>query len=390
MVGNLLRSKDISEDKIVDILSLLNFCLSQDFFSFNNKLYKQPDGLAMGSCLSPFLADLFMDHLENNFILTNNNSEIIHWFRYVDDCLCILNCDAHGAENLFKKLNNIHPKISFTLEVESNQKINFLDLTITKTFGKLEFSIYRKPTQTDHLIPYHSNHPQQHKMASFHCYINRLLNIPLSTENYKKEINILKQLAYNSGYDPNLIHTLIKKTKIKKLKKQIYPKPEINTQKYISIPFVHHNLNNNLTKIFKKILDNVTISYKNKNSLSSHLVNSKDKLDKLSKSGIYKLSCQNCNSTYIGRTCRPLKTRINEHLNRASSAFGTHLKDFNHNFSPHSNSKILHNVTSKNYNRLDFLEDIEIGNELKTNNLCLNTQVNLNRSFIPIHRRLLN
>ena len=163
----------------------------------------------MGSCLSPFLADLFMDHLENNFILTNNNSEIIHWFRYVDDCLCILNCDAHGAENLLNKLNNIHPKISFTLEVESNQKINFLDLTITKTFEKLEFSIYRKPTQTDHLIPYHSNHPQQHKMASFHCYINRLLNIPLSTEYYKKLINILKQLAYNNGYDPNLIHTLI-------------------------------------------------------------------------------------------------------------------------------------------------------------------------------------
>ena len=274
MVGNLLRSKDISEDNIVDILSLLNVCVSQDFFSFNNKLYKQRDGLAMGSCLSPFLADLFMDHLENNFILTNNNSEIIHWFRYVDDCLCILNCDAHGAENLLNKLNNIHPKISFTLEVESNQKINFLDLTITKTFEKLEFSIYRKPTQTDHLIPYHSNHPQQHKMASFHCYINRLLNIPLSTENYKKEINILKQLAYNSGYDPNLIHTLIKKTKIKKLKKQIYPKPEINTQKYISIPFVHHSLNKNLTKTFKFFLDNVTISYKN--SLSSHLVNSKD------------------------------------------------------------------------------------------------------------------
>ena len=120
MVGNLLRSKDISEDNIVDILSLLNVCVSQDFFSFNNKLYKQRDGLTMGSCLSPFLADLFMDYLENNFILTNNNSEIIHWFRYVDDCLCILNCDAHGAENLLNKLNNIYPKISFTLEVESN------------------------------------------------------------------------------------------------------------------------------------------------------------------------------------------------------------------------------------------------------------------------------
>lgn len=390
IVGNLLRTKDISENKIVDILSLLNFCLSQDFFMFNNKMYKQPDGLAMGSCLSPFLADIFMDYLENQFILSNNNNEILHWFRYVDDCLCILNCDHVGAENLLNKLNIIHPKISFTLEIEQSQKLNFLDLTIFKNDNKLEFSIYRKPTQTDHLIPFHSNHPLQHKLAAFNCYINRLLNIPLSKENYIREVNILKQLAYNNGYDPKIIPNLIEKTKYKKLKKQVFPNLNIDNQKYISVPFIHNSLNKNITKIFQKFYDNVRISYKTKNNLGSQLVNSKDKIDKLSKSGIYKLSCNSCNCTYVGRTCRSLKVRINEHLNRSSSAFGNHLKDFNHNFSPHSNSKILHHVTSKNYNRLDFLEDIEITNELKTNNSCVNTQVNLNRSFIPLHRRLTN
>ncbi|CAG9767979.1 unnamed protein product [Ceutorhynchus assimilis] len=51
-------------------------------------------------------------------------------------------------------------------------------------------------------------------------------------------------------------------------------------------------------------------------------------------------------------------------------------------------TKILHNISSKNFNRLDFMEDIEISKELRNNELCLNTQVNLNRSYIPLHRRL--
>lgn len=387
IVGNLLRSKNLDEDKIINILSLLNLCLSQNFFSFNNKYYQQPDGLAMGSCLSPFLADVFMDHLENTSIISNSNKEILHWYRYVDDCLCFLDCDQQGAERLLTKINNIHPKIAFTLEIENNKKLNFLDLTIHKNEQNLKFSIYRKPTQTDHVIPDQSNHPQQHKMAAFHCYINRLLNFPLSKEDYNSEVNILKQIAHNNNYEPDLIPKLIEKTKYKRIRKEIYPDPP-KTNKYIALPFLNNSTNQKVTKCFQQYFSDLKISYKTKNKLSSHLINSKDKIPKLSKSGVYKLSCNSCNSTYIGRTCRPLKTRISEHLNRASSSFGTHIREFKHNFSPTSNSKIIHNITSKNFNRLDFLEDIEITKELQINNSCLNTQVNLNRSYIPLHRRL--
>lgn len=372
------------------MLSLLNHCLCQNYFSFNRTIYQQPDGLAMGSCLSPFLADIFMDSLENNHIINNNNTEILHWFRYVDDCLCFLDCDRVQAENLLQKINNIHPNISFTLEMENNNKINFLDLSISRDpTNQLKFSIFRKPTQTDHAIPDHSNHPQQHKLAAFHCYVNRLLNIPLSKEAYNNEVKILKQIAYNNHYEPKMIDRLIIKTKYKRLKNEIFPTLDTHINRYIALPFLDQETNSKILQVFSQNVENLKISFRTNNSLSSHLVNSKDKIDHLSKSGIYKLNCNTCNSTYIGRTCRPLKTRIQEHLTKSTSAFGEHLKNNNHDFSPRSNSKILHNITSKNFNRLDFMEDIEITKELQDNFSCLNTQVNLNRAYIPLHRRLL-
>jgi hypothetical protein len=272
--------------------------------------------------------------------------------------------------------------------LELQQQINFLDISIHKT-NSLEFSKYRKPTQTDHAISNLSNHPRPHKLAAFNCYVHRLLNIPLSKENFNNEVKIIKQIAYNNEFEPKLIDTLISKTKLKKLKKEAFNNPPPPINKYIAIPFLNETTNKKISTIFQNTVENIKISYKSKNSLRSHLVNSKDKIDPLSRSGIYRLNYGSCGCAYIGRTCRSLHTRINEHLNRPSSAFGEHIRASNHNFSPHKNSKILHSTYSKNFNRLDFLEDIEISKELKTNGSCLNTQVNLNRSYIPLHRRLL-
>ena len=37
-------------------------------FTFNEEVYKQTDGVAMGSLLGPVIADIFMVELENNIV----------------------------------------------------------------------------------------------------------------------------------------------------------------------------------------------------------------------------------------------------------------------------------------------------------------------------------
>ena len=75
--------------------------------------------------------------------------------------------------------------MTLIMEIESNNSINFLDLTITKIEQKLSFSIiFHKLTHTDMVIHNNSLHPYKHKLASFRCFIHRLF--PLSPSDYEK------------------------------------------------------------------------------------------------------------------------------------------------------------------------------------------------------------
>ena len=49
-----------------DLYDLLKIATTKSSFIFDNKLYKQIDGVAMGSSLGPTLANAFLFHYEKN------------------------------------------------------------------------------------------------------------------------------------------------------------------------------------------------------------------------------------------------------------------------------------------------------------------------------------
>ena len=103
---------------------------------------------------------------------------------------------SRQIENLLKYTNSINSKIKFkTLELEQNNSINFLDLTITKNNNTLEYEIYRKQTTTDTVIHVDSYYPYNQKMAALKSFIHRLMTIPLSTQEFQNELHILKYIA---------------------------------------------------------------------------------------------------------------------------------------------------------------------------------------------------
>ncbi|XP_017475487.1 PREDICTED: uncharacterized protein LOC108365816 [Rhagoletis zephyria] len=147
-----------------EIVNTLRVTLDQNYFKFNNKIYRQTNGLGMGNPTSAILIEVFMQHLDEKYMTELTTSRGVKFYaRYVDDIICLVTGDKE--EQIQGYLNDQHTNINFTMDKENEGKINYLDITIkiNKVTNKCEFGIYRKPTATDTIIHNTSNHPQQHK-----------------------------------------------------------------------------------------------------------------------------------------------------------------------------------------------------------------------------------
>jgi len=71
-----------------DILELLEFVLTTTYFAFRGEIYRQKFGTAMGSPVSPSVANIFMEQLERTLSATvPEDLRPKLWKRYVDDTL---------------------------------------------------------------------------------------------------------------------------------------------------------------------------------------------------------------------------------------------------------------------------------------------------------------
>ena len=119
-----------------DIIELLQFVLTTTYFSFRGSIFRQIFGAAMGSPVSPIVANLFMEWLEQEAIATAPMDCMPQfWRRYVDDVLEIIHKD--GTQKLTDHLNTVDPtgNIKFTHEEEDQGRIPFLDTLIVRKGG---------------------------------------------------------------------------------------------------------------------------------------------------------------------------------------------------------------------------------------------------------------
>jgi hypothetical protein len=168
-----------------ELKQLFNSILSQNYFQFNNSYYLQELGLAMGAPTSSIFSEIYLQFLENTKIydiLINTESSGI--FDTVDDILIVYKDKITDIHKMFDLLNDVSPTLSFTPEEEENNNINFLDISIYKN-NDICFKIFRKPA-TVHIIPYDSNHPEEHKMSTIR-YLSQSTNYLPPKQHTQKE-----------------------------------------------------------------------------------------------------------------------------------------------------------------------------------------------------------
>lgn len=100
--------------------------------------------------------------------------------------------------------------------------------------------------------------------------------------------------------------------------------------------------------MFKKYNTELVFSSTNKLKNKLGCSCSKDRVNDVEKSGIYEISCNDCDEIDIGQTRRNIATRFKEHVNMRAAvktAVGEHIIENNHRISL-ENLKLVKNVTN--------------------------------------------
>ena len=141
---------------------LLTISTKDQLFQFNGELYKQSEGVAMGYPLGPLMANTFMCSLEEQLKLRGKLPS--YYKRYIDNTLTIMK-DEVSAYSFLHVLNDLHPSISFIVEMPTENRLPFLGMVLRKDSQTITTSVHVKLTNTGLLLHYNSHVENRYKKS---------------------------------------------------------------------------------------------------------------------------------------------------------------------------------------------------------------------------------
>jgi hypothetical protein len=309
--------------------TLLDLSVRDATFRFQNKIYKQVDGVAMGNPLAPIIADLWMQKMEEKLNRFSTNKPKF-WLRYVDDVYCLFTIPKTKILEFHTRINKWHKNLHFTVEFEKNNSIAFLDVLVTRKDDQLITSLYRKATHTGLYMLWDSCQSRRYKLGLIRTLVIRTYRICSTEEATKKELDILRNTLSDNGYPPHIIRRGIKEgqilTKRTSQTEQNNKKDEKKKVIFFTIRYYGQEsfiFASRVKKICQKLLPNLTIQFAFKKHMSLKSVflpklKGRDE-NKKNKNLVYSIPCRDCDKVYIGETSRMKDTRINEHKSKVKS-----------------------------------------------------------------------
>jgi hypothetical protein len=131
-INEILNRNNVKEEVKEEILDLLNVILEQNDIQINEKYYLKNEGLAMWAPTSAMLSEVYIHNLQHTSIADSLSKHQIIYYRHVDDILVVYDEQITNIINMIEHFNAIHPKLKFTVEQQTQNRINYVDLTIKK------------------------------------------------------------------------------------------------------------------------------------------------------------------------------------------------------------------------------------------------------------------
>jgi hypothetical protein len=204
---NIIVSDAVDLIKTLDVeLGLMaEAIMKHNYFEYNNKLYHQKEGIAMGTNCAVALANIYMYLLIDRRLV--NLPNISRYGRFIDDICFIYTGNLIDLKEIIQITNTYHRKLSFT-SVISKEKLDVLDLTFFPLDNKLEHRTYQKCMNKYLYIPFFSYHPPS-CLSGF--IKGELLRYTRTNSRYCDELAMRKlflQRLANRGYSYSYLHSI--------------------------------------------------------------------------------------------------------------------------------------------------------------------------------------
>ena len=305
---------------ILQVDALIKLCLSKCYFVWDNEIHMLENSGPIGLSLMVVMAEAFLQHHEKHAIeIATTQTPPIHlksFLRYVDDSHARFDSDEQ-ADKFLEILNTQDESIKYTIERESDEGLNFLDVNIKNNGqGKYEFAIHRKNAITNVQIKPSSCHDPKVLKGVFKGFIDRAFNI-CSQQHVEQELEFLVNVFAENGYSKLMLMDIVKRFRAERGNNQASGEQTVNDsdqQKVVKLPWIPE-LSLKLKRAFKKA--GVKAVFKSSSNLNTILTApNKNKLAKNSLPGVYEVQC-GCGTTYVGETKLKVATRIEQHRKKA-------------------------------------------------------------------------
>lgn len=192
-----------------EIIALLELIMKNNDFQFNNELFLQIFGTAMGKSFAPNLANLYLIDFDKQ-AMNGFRIKPSLFYRFLDDIFFVWTGTRDELKEFETFLNSIIPNIKITLTV-SDTEVNFLDTTIFKHNNDneddttLKSKIYFKTTDTHELLHTASFHPPHTTLGVLKSQIIRFKRLSSFKEDFDTTCNILFKVLCKRGYNRRLL-----------------------------------------------------------------------------------------------------------------------------------------------------------------------------------------
>ena len=185
------------------IVQLSRFVLQNQYFIFNNKMYRQIKGCGSGLPLNHLLANIYMFYWEEDLVkMLVNKKEIFG--RCIDEIFLTWNEPENELQSFIEMaINKKYPTLSITTSI--GKKVNYLDAQISHINGQLRTKINHDKDVQPRALPFILDHPPLMYSTLIQASLIRAALICSKVSDFQTERRDIQLVFIANGYTINYI-----------------------------------------------------------------------------------------------------------------------------------------------------------------------------------------